>query len=45
MAAVYNLNRFFLGLQNYTDIHHYTTDNYYFTGSLLDFTVLVGIRF
>ena len=45
MAAVYNLNRFFLGLQNYTDIHHYTTDNYYFTGSLLDFTVLAGIRF
>ena len=45
MAAVYNLNRFFLGMQSYTDIHHYTTDNYFFTGSILDFTVLAGIRF
>ena len=45
MGAVYNLNRFFLGIQSYTDIHHYTTDNFFFTGSILDFTVLAGIRF
>lgn len=45
MAAVYNLNRFFLGIQSFTDIHHYTTANYHFTGSILDFTVLAGIRF
>lgn len=45
MAAVYNLNKFFLGMQSFTDIHHYKTKNYHFTGSILDFSVFTGIRF
>ena len=45
MGAVYNLDRFFMGIQSFTDIHHYTTSNYHFTGSILDCTVLAGIRF
>ena len=45
MGAVYNHKQYFVGLQYYADIHRYRTDDYYFVGSILDFTVLFGIRF
>ncbi|MBQ9555028.1 MAG: DUF4421 domain-containing protein [Muribaculaceae bacterium] len=45
MGAVYNHKQYFVGIQSYADIHRYHTDHYYFVGSILDFTALVGIRF
>lgn len=45
MAAVYNHKQYFVGLLGYSDVHRYRTDDYYFYGSILDFTALFGIRF
>jgi len=45
IGAVYNHKKYYIGLQGYTDIHEYKTDNFFFTGSLIDFTALIGIRF
>ena len=45
MAAVYNHKRFYLGMQNYGDFYRYKSEMHHFIGSLLDFSLLVGIRF
>lgn len=45
LGAVYNHKQYFVGLQSYADIHRYRSENYFFVGSILDFTALVGIRF
>ena len=45
IGAVYNHKKFFLGLVGYADVHRYRTQDYYFLGSILDFTALVGYRF
>jgi len=45
MGAVYNHDRYYVGLQNYGDFHRYKSQMHHFIGSLLDFTALVGIRF
>ena len=45
MAAVYNHEKFYVGLQNYGDFHRYKSQRHHFIGSLLDFTALIGIRF
>ena len=45
MAAVYNHEKFYVGLQNYGDFYRYKSQRHHFIGSLLDFTALIGIRF
>ncbi len=45
VGAAYNHKKYFVGLMGYADIHRYRTPDYYFVGSILDFTALVGIRF
>lgn len=45
MGVVYNHRQFFMGLQSYADIHRYKSDLHHFLGSIIDSTVMVGIRF
>ena len=45
LAAVYNHRQFFMGFQSYADHHRYTSKNSRLVNSLLDFSVLAGIRF
>ena len=44
-AAVYNLNRYFIGIQGFADHHRYKAKNSRLVNSTIDFTALVGIRF
>ena len=44
-AAVYNHRQFFLGLQGYADHHRYKSKNSRLVNSLLEFSILVGVRF
>ena len=45
LAAVYNHRQFFMGFQSYADHHRYASKNSRLVNSLLDFSVLAGIRF
>lgn len=45
VGAVYNHKKYFVGIQGFSDIHRYKSEEHHFLGSLLDFTALVGIRF
>lgn len=45
IGAVYNHKQFFLGLQGYADHHRYHASNSRMINSIIDFTVLTGIRF
>ena len=44
-AAVYNHRQFFLGLQGYADHHRYKSKISRLVNSLLEFSILVGVRF
>ena len=45
MGVVYNHKQFFMGLQSYADIHRYKSEQHNFYGSIIDCTVMAGIRF
>ncbi|MBO7609187.1 MAG: DUF4421 domain-containing protein [Muribaculaceae bacterium] len=45
IAAVYNHKQYFIGLQGYADHHRYKSRNSRLVSSILDFSVLGGIRF
>lgn len=45
MGLVYNHKQFFMGLQSYADIHRYKSQHHHFIGSIIDCTVMAGIRF
>lgn len=45
MGAVYNHKQYFIGLQSFADHHRYKSRNSKLVSSLLDFSVLAGIRF
>lgn len=45
MAAVYNHKQFFLGFQSQADHHRYKSQGSRLVSSLIDFSVLAGIRF
>ena len=45
MAAVYNHKQYFLGFQSYADHHRYKSQGSKLVSSLIDFSVLGGIRF
>lgn len=45
MAAVYNHKQFFLGFQSQADHHRYKSRNSRLVSSLIDFSILAGIRF
>ena len=45
MGAVYNHKQFFMAFQSYADHHRYASKTSRLVNSLLDFSVLVGIRF
>lgn len=45
IGAVYNHKQYFVGLQSYADHHRYKSRGSRLVSSLIDFSVLVGIRF
>lgn len=45
MGLVYNHRQFFMGMQSYADVHRYKSEDHNFYGSIIDFTVMAGIRF
>ena len=45
LGLVYNHKQFFMGLQSYADIHRYKSEQHHFIGSIIDCTVMAGIRF
>lgn len=44
-AAVYNHKQFFMGFQGYADHHRYASKNSRLVSSLIEFSILAGIRF
>ncbi len=45
MGLVYNHKQFFMGMQSYADIHRYKSEQHNFLGSIIDCTIMAGIRF
>lgn len=45
IASVYNHKKYFIGLQFYADHHRYKSKNSRLVNSLIDFSVMAGIRF
>lgn len=45
IASVYNHKQYFIGLQFYADHHRYKSKNSRLVNSLIDFSVMAGIRF
>lgn len=45
IGAVYNLNRYFVGMQGSIDAHRYHSEKHRYIYTIYDFTLLAGIRF